>query len=113
MSADRTASVLEDIREFAATARRVVGRGREVFSDPEIDDQRRIARSVIVDLSTAADRLPEEFREQHADVDWRGIRAARNFIAHDYAGTDNEVLWRAIAVEFPRVVAALGLDETR
>lgn len=105
---DRTAAVLDDIRRFSVTARRVVARGRDVFSDPDIDDQRRIARSLIVDLSTAADRLPDEFRALHADIDWRGIRAARKFKAHDYAGTDEQILWQAIAVEFPRIVAALG-----
>lgn len=65
------------------------------------DDQRRIARSLIVDLSAAADRLPEPFRQRHPEVDGRGIRAARNFIAHDHDGPDEEILWQAIAVQFP------------
>ncbi|MDX2375218.1 DUF86 domain-containing protein [Microbacterium sp. LRZ72] len=88
----------------------MVARGSEAFADPLIDDQRRIARSLIVDLSAAADRLPEQFRLRHPEVDWRGIRAARNFIAHDYAGTDDRILWQAIAVEFPRILVALGLQ---
>lgn len=111
MSDDRTRAVLDDIRRFAVTARRVVARGRTDFADPEIDDQRRIARSLIVDLSTAADRLSEDFRHRHGDVDWRGIRAARKFIARDYAGTDDRILWQAIAVDFPRIITAVGLDE--
>ncbi|MBB6392700.1 DUF86 domain-containing protein [Microbacterium thalassium] len=99
--------VLDDIARFAVTAARVVGRGPEPFFDPDDDDQRRIAKSVLIDLSTAADRLPESFRQQHPDINWSGIRAVRNFIAHDYAGTDIQILWRAIAVEFPRIVAQL------
>ncbi|SEB59653.1 Protein of unknown function DUF86 [Paramicrobacterium humi] len=106
----RTPAILADIARFAASARRVAARGHERFADPEDDDQRRIARSLIVDLSAAADRLPEEFREAHSDVDWRGIRAARNFIAHDYDGTDEKVLWEAVAVQFPLIVAALGIE---
>jgi uncharacterized protein with HEPN domain len=35
-------------------------------------------------------------------------RAVRNFIAHDYAGTDQEILWAAMAVEFPRIAEALA-----
>ncbi len=105
----RIPAVLDDIARFAVSARRVAARGREPFFDPDDDDQRRIARSVLVDLSTAADRLPSAYRDAHPDVDWAGIRALRNFIAHDYDGTDDELLWQAIAVRFPEIVAALGI----
>lgn len=104
---DRTPAILADIASFAATARRVVGRGHDRFIDPDDDDQRRIARSLLVDLSAAADRMPESFRQGHPEVDWRGIRAVRNFIAHDYDGTDEEILWQAISVQFPAIVSAL------
>lgn len=109
----QTPAILADIGRFAATARRVVDRGHDVFTDPDDDDQRRIARSLVVDLSAAAGRLPESFRQSHPKVDWRGIRAARNFIAHDYDGTDEEILWRAIAVEFPAIASALLPGEGR
>ncbi|MEP6482796.1 MAG: HepT-like ribonuclease domain-containing protein [Rhodoglobus sp.] len=104
---DRAPAILADIARFAATARRVVDRGHDRFTDPDDDDQRRIARSLLVDLSAAADRFPEAFRQAHPDVDWRGIRAVRNFIAHDYDGTDEEILWQAIAVQFPSIASAL------
>lgn len=104
---DRIPAILDDIARFAGSARRVVERGRERFFDPDDDDQRRIARSLVIDLSTAADRLPESFRAAHPDVDWRGIRAVRNFIAHDYDGTDVEILWQAIAEQYPAIVSSL------
>lgn len=104
---DRTPAILADIARFATSARRVVSRGHERFTDRDDDDQRRIARSLLVDLSAAADRLPEPFRQQHPEVDWRGIRAVRNFVAHDYDGTDEEILWQAIAVQFPAIAEAL------
>lgn len=107
---DRTPAILADIERFAASARRVVERGRVRFTDPVDDDQRRIARSLIVDLSAAADRLGETFRHAHPEIDWTGIRAVRNFIAHDYDGTDDEILWQAIAVQFPTIVNALLPD---
>lgn len=104
---DRVAAILDDIARFAVTARRVVARGHALFVDPDDDDQRRIARSLIVDLSVAADRLPESFRASRPEIDWKGIRAGRNFIAHDYDGTDVEILWQAIAVQFPIIVSVL------
>lgn len=110
---DRVPAILADIQRFAISASRVTNRGHERFSDPDDDDQRRIARSLIVDLSAAADRLPEQFRMAHPEVDWRGIRAVRNYIAHDYDGTDEALLWQAIAVEFPRIAEALEPDKGR
>jgi uncharacterized protein with HEPN domain len=107
---DRVPALLADIARFAASARRVAERGHDRFVDPEDDDQRRIARSLMVDLSAAADRLPESFRASHPQIDWRGIRAVRNFIAHDYDGTDEEILWQAVAVQFPAIAEALLED---
>lgn len=108
---DRIPAILADIARFAVTARRVAERGRDRFVDPDDDDQRRIARSLLIDLSAAADRLPERFRTAHPEVDWRGIRAVRNVIAHDYDGTDEEILWQAITVQFPAIVAAITAAE--
>jgi len=108
---DRVPAILADIARFAATARRVADRGHARFTDPVDDDQRRIARSLVIDLSAAADRLPGSFRDAHPGIDWRGIRAARNFVAHDYDGTDEELLWQAVAVRFPEIAEALGLQE--
>lgn len=102
--------ILADIASFARTASRVVSRGRERFFDPEDDDQRRIARSLVVDLATAADRLPVSFRAEHPQIDWRGIRAVRNFIAHDYSHVRDELLWDALEVEFPELARALGME---
>ncbi|MDP9026387.1 MAG: DUF86 domain-containing protein [Actinomycetota bacterium] len=104
---DRTPAILADVARFADSASRVVNRGYDRFTDPDDDDQRRIARSILVDLSAAADRLPESFRNQHPEIDWRGIRAVRNFIAHDYDGTDQDVLWQAIAVQLPVIADSL------
>ncbi|MDR0592614.1 MAG: DUF86 domain-containing protein [Bifidobacteriaceae bacterium] len=108
---DRTPAILADIGKLARSARRVAARGHERFADLDDDDQRRIARSLVVDLSSAADRLPQAFRASHPEVDWSGIRAVRSFIAHDYDGTDVEILWRAVAVEFPRIAAALRVPD--
>lgn len=107
---DRVPAILADIARFTATARRVADRGRDRFVDLEDDDQRRIVRSLVVDLSASADRLPDVFRDAHPEIDWRGIRAVRNFIAHDYDGTDEEILWQAVAARFPEIAAVLGLD---
>ncbi len=106
----RADEIVADISRFMNSARRVAARGRERFFDRDNDDQRRIARSLALDLATATDRLPEVFRDAHPEINWRGIRGLRNVIAHNYWGTDDEVLWEAIAVRFPEIAVHLGIE---
>ena len=44
-------------------------------------------------IGEAANRLPDEFREQHSEVDWYRIRGFRNRIIHHYFGIDLEIVW--------------------
>ncbi|WP_316315035.1 ribonuclease HepT family protein, partial [Clavibacter michiganensis] len=98
----RVPAVLAVIERCAASARRVVERGLARFADPDDDEQRRIACSLVLDLSTAAARLPLSFREAHPEVTWNCIHAVRHFIANDYAGTAPAMLWAALSEGFPR-----------
>jgi len=103
----RTARVLEDLEAFATTARRIVARGREAYVDPADDILRRAGRSVIVDVSAAADRLPESFRAQFPDIPWREIRATRNVVAHECDGVRDDLIWETLRVHVPSLVARL------
>ena len=101
--------ILSDITDFAHSASRIVSRGRAAFLDPADDTQRRAGKSVVIDLSAAADDLPEWFRNQHPEVPWRELRATRNFAAHDYHNVNQEVMWRVLETEFPRILLQLGV----
>lgn len=89
---DRIDRVLVDLTAFAATANRIVSRGREAYFDPADDILRRAGRSVIMDVSAAADRLPLAFTDRFPDVPWREIRATRNRIAHQYDAVRDEII---------------------
>jgi uncharacterized protein with HEPN domain len=45
-------------------------------------------------IGEAANRLPEEFKDSHPDIDWHRIRGFRNRIAHHYFGIDFEIVWQ-------------------
>lgn len=45
-------------------------------------------------IGEAANRLPEEFKKQHSDIEWHRIRGFRNRIVHGYFGVDLEILWK-------------------
>ena len=44
-------------------------------------------------IGEAANRLPDEFKEQHPAIDWHKIRGFRNRIVHDYMGIDYSIVW--------------------
>jgi uncharacterized protein with HEPN domain len=44
-------------------------------------------------IGEAANRLPEEIKEQHPNIDWHRIRGFRNRIVHDYMGIDYKIVW--------------------
>jgi len=44
-------------------------------------------------IGEAANRLPEDFKDSHQDIDWLRIRGFRNRIVHDYFGIDYSIVW--------------------
>jgi uncharacterized protein with HEPN domain len=55
-------------------------------------------------IGEAANRLPADFKQRHADVDWRRIRGFRNRIIHEYFGIDHEIVWTIILDYLPVVI---------
>ena len=45
-------------------------------------------------IGEAANRLPEDFKANHENIDWHRIRGFRNRIVHDYAGVDLGIVWQ-------------------
>ena len=45
-------------------------------------------------IGEAANRLPEEYKSAHEQIDWHKIRGFRNRIVHDYMGIDYEIVWQ-------------------
>lgn len=108
--ADRDALTLRDLAEFVDAAADIVRRGRDAFLAEDADGRvlRYAARRVVVNVSSAADRLSDAFRLAHPEVPWRAIRGIRNRIAHDYAGVNDEIVWVALARDIPDLAARLS-----
>ena len=44
-------------------------------------------------IGEAANRLPEDFKENYSDIDLHRIRGFRNRIVHNYFGIDYSIVW--------------------
>lgn len=47
-------------------------------------------------IGEAANRLPEDFKDNHPQINWFRIRGFRNRIVHDYMGVDYQIVWTII-----------------
>jgi uncharacterized protein with HEPN domain len=59
-------------------------------------------------IGEAANRLPEEFRDQHSSIDWHKVRGFRNRIVHDYFGIDYAIVWEIKTHYLPHMLAELS-----
>ena len=55
-------------------------------------------------IGEAASRVPEDYKIQHPQIDWRIIKDFRNFIIHEYFGIDNQIVWDTIQIRLPELL---------
>ena len=58
-------------------------------------------------IGEAATHIPQEVRDQHAEIPWRMVIATRNKLTHGYLGIDNETLWSIIQADVPELLNQL------
>jgi len=58
-------------------------------------------------VGEAASKISDEFKKAHPSLPWRQVTAMRNFIIHDYAGIDSDVIWDSAQTDIPLLLLAL------
>jgi len=86
-------------------ARAVQGRSLEEYAADE--DLRLSVERRIEIIGEAARRVSPAFQEGHPEVPWRKIVAQRNVLAHGYGEVEDEIMWRAVTVSIPELIALL------
>jgi uncharacterized protein with HEPN domain len=47
------------------------------------------------------DKISDEFKRKHSEIEWTKIKGFRNIVAHDYFGIDAEEVWQIIKTKIP------------
>jgi uncharacterized protein with HEPN domain len=59
-------------------------------------------------LCESSQRLSDECKNRHPEVDWRAMSGLRNVLVHDYFGIDFGIVWSAIETAVPVLEAAVA-----
>ena len=110
---ERILTLIGDMEQRMDWAAEIVAEGEEAFGRDDNWRSRESMKSLFVDLNTAADRIPEQVREQYPSIPWRALRGLRNVLAHDYSSIRYDILWETAARNLPEVrreLAAMRSD---
>ena len=93
---------LVHIRECIERIEKYTRDGRAAFMESEL-----IQDAVLRNLQTLAEstqRLSDETRSAHPEIDWKGIAGFRNVLVHGYLGVDIARCWEIVEVELPSIM---------
>lgn len=98
--------LLEDMREFAQKAVRILGDA----SDADLASDEILSMAVIhvvQIVGEAASKVPPEARRALPELPWKGAIATRNVIVHGYRKARLDVVADTVRQDFPRLIADL------
>ena len=55
------------------------------------------------------DKISDEFKRKHSEIEWIKIKGFRNIVAHDYFGIDAEEVWQIIKTKIPTLKTDIKL----
>jgi uncharacterized protein with HEPN domain len=58
-------------------------------------------------IGEAANRVPAEFQEDHAEIPWMEIIGMRNRLIHGYDEVDFDFLWNVVRNDLPSLIKQL------
>jgi uncharacterized protein with HEPN domain len=60
-------------------------------------------------LGEMIDKISDEFKRKHSEIEWTKIKGFRNLVAHDYFGIDAEEVWQIIKTKIPTLKSDIKL----
>ena len=100
--------LVEDILEAAKKIQRFT---KGMSFDKFIHDEKTVDAVIrnFEIIGEASNRLPEEFKSKHGNIDWVRIKGFRNRIVHDYFGIDHSIVWNVIKHYLPGLVKEISI----
>jgi len=58
-------------------------------------------------IGEMVDKISDELKSNHPEIEWIKIKGFRNIVAHDYFGIDAEEVWQIIKNKIPALKSDL------
>lgn len=98
---------MKDDRFYLQTILAMIGRIEQATSDKtQFFDSVLHQDATLRNLHTMTEttqRLSDELKAEHSDIEWRLLSAFRNVLVHDYLGIDIQLIWRVAHQDVPRL----------
>ena len=72
------------------------------YSYEKFSNDRKTVNASVFNLSQIgelAGKVSKELQEEYSNIEWRGIKALRNRIVHDYDGVNLNMVWDFLTTE--------------
>ncbi len=96
---------LQHILECIESVEEYTAEGRTGFQASRMAQDATLRRLQVMAESTQ--RLSEDLKAQHPDIDWRALASFRNVLAHDHLGIDTDEVFSAIQRNLPPLRSAI------
>ncbi|MGG6270755.1 HepT-like ribonuclease domain-containing protein [Leptolyngbya sp. AN03gr2] len=60
-------------------------------------------------IGESTQRLPDEWKVAHPEIEWRRIVDFRNFLAHQYLDVDLDIVWNVVENYLPELKTVIEL----
>lgn len=98
-----SSSPTEYLRHMLAEANYLVAQSADLERSEFLADEtltRAFVRSIEI-IGEATNHVPDDFRGQHPEFEWRAIAGMRDRLIHGYFGVDYELVWDVARNKLP------------
>jgi uncharacterized protein with HEPN domain len=78
-----------------------VAHSKDIFSSNKMAHDAILLQFIV--LGESCSKMSAELKKANPQIDWRGANDFRNFLAHDYFGVSDDVVWSVIQFHLPQL----------
>ncbi len=102
---------ISHILECAGKVQEYAKVGREKFLKDTLS-QDAVLRNLQI-MTESCQRLSQELKNRHPEIDWRGLAGFRNILVHEYLGVDLEIVWALVEQKLPGLMKMVKLEQQK
>lgn len=107
MSERQLSFLLEDIADAIGNILTFTrGLSFELY-EADLKTRQAVERNFMI-IGEAVARIPEDFKTEHTEINWRQVKDFRNVIVHDYFGIDHTIVWDIIQVNLSELLKKIS-----